>query len=250
LEAYAEYVEARLYVPEYLEDARRKITVAAEAVRAAVAKDGRLGACVDVAGMLGRMLDRLGIWNYNAKTCLTINYPDHTDLPDTYFYGVDTHQFTAPHAVIVAPPFYVADVSVKYQPFGHTGQGACIPERILQEIFIPAQWDHSDIAAPEVETVALLNRMRVEQYLRSRYASMYEVAAKLPARMINADSAALKYVIVAVGGVIEPLEGVVGYKPCGRTALEIFEEDVLPNLQWSQEDLDSGRHLLQRSPQA
>ncbi len=42
--------------------------------------------------------------------------------------------------------------------------------------------------------------------------------------------ATLKYVIVAVGGFVEQLEGVVGYKPCGRTALQIFNEDVVPKL--------------------
>jgi len=212
LESYAEYVEVRPYTTDYLEDARCKITVAAEAVRLAVAKDGRLGACVDVASMLGRMLDRLGVWNYNAKTCLTIHYPDHMDVPDTYFYGVDTNQFTAPHAIIVAPPFCVVDVSAKYQPFRHPRQSTCIPERVLQEQFISARWNYSDIASPEVQALVQFRGGHIERYLRSEYGSMYEVAAKLPARMIepaSSDSAALKYVIVAVGGVIEPLEGVL-----------------------------------------
>jgi hypothetical protein len=38
----------------------------------------------------------------------------------------------------------------------------------------------------------------------------------------------LKYVVVAVGGTIEPLEEITGYKPSERTALQIFEQDIAP----------------------
>jgi hypothetical protein len=66
-----------------------------------------------------------------------------------------------------------------------------------------------------------------------QHGNMFEVIADLSPRQLeplSSDAPRLRYIIVAVGGVIEQLEGVVGYKPCGRTALEIFSEDVLPKL--------------------
>lgn len=232
LEAYAQYIEARPYAEDYLGDARRKIEIVAEAVRAAVAEDGRVGACVDASGMLGRMLDRLGVWNYIAKACLTITFPEKSRLPQTYFYGVDLHKTTAPHAIVVAPPFVCVDVTAKYQAF-EENQAAHIPNKVLLEEFVPATWSEKEIAAPEVAEIAAFSGLTLSSYLRREHGNMLEVAQALPARQrpaTNPEQAMLKYIIVAVGGVIEPLEGVVGYKPCNRTALQIFNEDVLPRL--------------------
>lgn len=232
LEAYAEYVESRPYEPEYLEDARRKVCVVADAVRTAVAADGRLGACVDVSGMVGRMLDRLGIWNYIAKTCLTIDYPARANLPATYYYGLDTNTFVAPHAVVVAPPFFIIDVSAKYQPFQNPNQAGFIPDEVLADRFEKASWTYQDIVSPEV-AIRFPTSARLDAHMRRYHKCILEVAEKLPARRVRPDAearATLKYVIVAVGGFVEQLEGVVGYKPCGRTALQIFNEDVVPKL--------------------
>jgi hypothetical protein len=55
---------------------------------------------------------------------------------------------------------------------------------------------------------------------------MVEVARELPPREVRVGDTRFKYVIVAVGGTIEPLEEITGYRPSGRTALEIFERDV------------------------
>lgn len=233
LEAYAQYVEARQYSDEYLADARRKIEVAAEAVRAAIAADGRLGACVDACGMLGRMLDRLGVWNYVAKSSLTVHYPASSGLADSYFYAVDERETAAPHAIVVAPPFYVVDVTAKYQAYDGT-HAEYLQDKILMDRYLPGEWGLNDLLAPEVALVARTHGMSLRYYVDNYHGHMLEVAEKLPARRLAAESpdrSTLDYIIVAVGGMIEPLEGVVGYRPCNRTALEIFNEDVLPALQ-------------------
>lgn len=122
LEAYARFVEARAYEEGYLADASRKVEVAAEVVRAAIAADGRLGACVDASGMLARMLDRLGVWNPVAKSTLTITFDPNTGHATQYFWVLDSDKFVASHAIVVAPPFCVrhhgqapADPAVRMQ---------------------------------------------------------------------------------------------------------------------------------------
>jgi hypothetical protein len=50
-------------------------------------------------------------------------------------------------------------------------------------------------------------------------------------REVAVDGTTLIYVVVvAIGGTIEQLEGITGYKPAGRTALQILEQDILPGL--------------------
>lgn len=114
LNTYAEHVEAKEYSAEYLLSAHKKIEAVAHAVGAAIRRDGRQGACVDASMMIGRMLDRLGVWNYVAKATLTIEFPDRSGIDPIYFPDMDpTRQFAAAHMIVVAPPFGIIDVTFK-----------------------------------------------------------------------------------------------------------------------------------------
>ena len=230
LETYARLVEARNYDDHYLATARQKIAVAAEALRSAVEKDGRLGACVDASGMLGRMLDRLSVWNYVAKATLTIEFRDNAFSP-RYFWVIDDGNFVAAHAFVVAPPFGVVDVTVGRQPYS-AGEAFMLPSIVLADDFKVGVWNVNDLVNPAIRLAAeQAGYMPFERFLEERHSDMLAVMAVLPARYVSTKSAKLKYVPVAVGGMIEPLEQMTGgYKPSGRTALEVFEQDVLPRL--------------------
>lgn len=75
LNMVARLVESRIYSAEELQQAERKILVAAEAIAQHVDQDGRLGQCVVASSVLSRCLDELGVWNYTAKSSLTIRFP-------------------------------------------------------------------------------------------------------------------------------------------------------------------------------
>lgn len=229
LELYARYVESRAYDETYLADAKRKIEVVAEAVRAAVDADGRLGACVDASGMIGRMLDKLGVWNYVAKATLTVNFPAASGLSPRYFWSFDYGQFAAPHAIVIAPPYYVIDATVRYQPYSQR-RAALIPTLVLADHFQAAQWCPEDLANHDL--LAELDRRHISfnEFLLRQAPGMASILAQLPPRSVIADQTELKYAIVAVGGTVEPLEGITGYRPSGRTALTIFQQDVEPKL--------------------
>jgi hypothetical protein len=229
LETYAQFVEARAYDEPYLSDARQKIDAVAEVMRAAVAQDGRLGACVDASGMVGRMLDRLNIWNYVAKSTLTITFEQSGHDPQ-YFWALDDRQFVAPHAIVVAPPYAVVDVTVKHQPYP-TSKGILIPDLVLADQFEQTNWSAEDLANPTIRHIAIQSGFRqFREFLARRHPEMLEVMAALPARLVRTGDITLKYVIVAIGGFVEPLDHVRGYQPCGKTALELFEQQVVPRL--------------------
>jgi hypothetical protein len=229
LELYARYVEARAYDAAYLDDARQKITAVAEGVRAAVEADGRQGACVDASGMIGRMLDRLGIWNYVAKSTLTIDFPAAAGLSPRYFWSFDHGKFAAPHAFVIAPPFYVVDVTARYQGYD-SRRAALVPARVLADTFEAARWQPEDLANHDLLEELHRRRIPFDVFLARQNPGMVTMLAQLPTRLVRSEGTSLKYAIVAVGGYIEPLEDITGYRPGGRTALQIFEQDVLPAL--------------------
>lgn len=229
LELYAQYVEARAYDAAYLTDARRKIAVAAEVLRSEVERDGRVGACVDASGMLGRMLDRLGVWNYVAKATLTVEFPARSGLTPRYFWSFDVGEFAAPHAIVIAPPYCVVDVTAKLQHYD-AQRARLLPEMVLAEEFRASEWQPEDLANPQILAELRHHRISFDRFLQQQNPGMASVMKDLPPRAFAFGETRLKYVIVAVGGTIEPLEGVVGYKPNGRTAQSIFESDILPKL--------------------
>jgi hypothetical protein len=228
LETYARYVEAMTYDDAYLSSARTRIEIVAEAVRSAVASDGRPGACVHASGMVARMLDRLDVWNYVAKATLTITF-GASGHEAQYFWVLPEGEFIAAHAIVVAPPFGVVDVTVKQQPYP-PDKRALLPEIVLADRFEQSTWAPDDIANPELVEAVRAAGMRFEDYLKSDYPQTLDVMAALPPRLVRAGDIALKYVPVAIGGFVEQLEQLTGYEPCGRTAFEIFQNDVLPKL--------------------
>ncbi|MDW5419084.1 hypothetical protein R6242_21155 [Iodobacter sp. CM08] len=226
LDSLARYIEVRSYTDEYLADARQKIQIVVDAVYQAVKNDGRLGACVDASGMIGRMLDALCIWNYVAKVSLTIDYPEASDKKSTQFWSIDQRNFDAPHVVVVAPPFSVIDVTVKLQPYSNN-ESAYLPNFVLADETKPARWNVNDLVSPIVQEIA---KGEGESPISFIKASMHEVMDWLPPRSVEFSGTTMKYIPVALGGFIEKLSEINGYCPGGRTAQQIFDQDVIPKL--------------------
>ena len=229
LESYAHFIEARAYSEEYLVDAGVKIAIAAEAVWVTVEKDGRQGACVDASGMLGRMLDKLGIWNYVAKATLTIDYPPESKLSPSHFWGFDNGSFVAPHAIVIAPPYGIIDVTVRHQAYKNQ-QERFLPPAILASSFEEAEWTPEDLACDDLRAYLQAKRIQFRDFVSAQRPGMLQVMHTLPPRKAAINGTAVKYVVIAVGGTLEQLEEITGYKPSGKTALEIFQVEVLPKV--------------------
>jgi hypothetical protein len=170
------------------------------------------------------------VWNYVAKATLTITFGTMGYEPQ-YFWVLDEGHFVASHAIVVAPPYGVVDVTIKQQSYP-SEKRALLPEIVLADRFDRTTWSEEDLANPEIRSaVRLAGFHEFEDFLHRDFPQMLEVMDALPPRLVERGGVVLKYVPVAVGGFVEPLEEVKGYKPCGRTALEVFESDVLPKLE-------------------
>lgn len=228
----ARLVESRTYTPDELQQAERKILVAAEAVANRVARDGRNGLCVLASGLLSRMLDELGVWNYTAKSNLTIHFPPSVSPEPRYFYSINERQFVAPHAIVVAPPFTVVDTTVKYQMYDNEAMAHWLPPMVVGKEFRPYQVTPSELVSPEIQEILRLRRLTVEQHLLREQSTMLELMKQLPSREVALDGGRLGYAIVAVGGYQERLCD-LNVQNCsidGLTPMQIFEHDVLPRL--------------------
>ncbi len=122
LEAYAEYVKEKKYSSEYFKRAAKEIPYIAKILNEELRKDGRLGACIDVSLVLGRILEREGFWNYLTKGSLTIDFPSESKIQTKYFWSVDNGDFESGHTWIVAPPFNVIDIALKRQVYKENEQ--------------------------------------------------------------------------------------------------------------------------------
>lgn len=232
LNQVARLVEARSYTANELQQAERKIRVAAEAVAARIARDGRHGLCVVASGVLSRMLDELGVWNYTAKSNLTIHFPRSVSAEPRYFYAIDKSYFEAPHAIVVAPPFTVVDITVKHQMYDKDAMAQWLPVMAATKEFRPYHVTPTELVSPEFRAELRRGGMTVENYLAREKSPMLGLMKQLPSRELTLDGGRLGYGLVAVGGYQERLRELHGQNCSinGLTPMEIFEQDVLPKL--------------------
>ncbi len=232
LNQVARLVEARSYTADELGEAERKIRVAAQAIANRVARDQRQGLCVVASGVLSRMLDELGVWNYTAKSNLTIHFPRSVSPEPRYFYSIDHGQFAAPHAIVVAPPFAVVDVTVKHQFYDEDAMRHWLPSTVMAKETRPYQVTSMELVSPSVRAELLKHGMTVERYLAQEKSDMLELMRHLPSREVTLEGGRLAYGVVAVGGYQERLRDLHGANCSidGLTPIEIYERDVLPKL--------------------
>jgi hypothetical protein len=70
----------------------------------------------------------------------------------------------ASHAIVVAPPYSVVDVTIKQHPYP-PDERDLLPEIVLSEIFEPSTWALEDLANPQVIETVRLAGMPFDAYL-------------------------------------------------------------------------------------
>lgn len=227
----ARLVEARSYSPDELKHAEHRILVAASAIANRVARDGRPGLCVTASSVLSRILDELHVWNYTAKSNLTIHFPHSVSARPRYFYSIDEGNFIAPHAIVVAPPFAVVDVTVKYQAYDNPAMSAYLPEVAASKDFRPYKVNPDELASPVARAQLRQLGMTVEAFMTRMRSSTVELMKQLPPREIELTGGRLGYAVMGVAGYQEQLRDLPSNAMIdGMLPMEIFEKDVLPKI--------------------
>jgi len=224
LNNYAAFVARRSYEPAYLDRARTSISNAAELLYQVLLRHGRLGACVDISGILSRILDREGIWNCPIKGSLTIDFPTESGLETTYFWSVDHGNFVAAHAWIFAPPLIVVDVAIKRQPYSRA-KLPYLPESVLSEDRHSVAVDLDDIVSSSAQAEMLKHGVPPERQLDFSAPQLADMLKVFPAVSVpGVRGSRLKYCPVAVGMPDAPLEQMRNMDFDGKTPWKLYNE--------------------------
>lgn len=224
LNNYAAFVAKRPYDNLYLIHARRVITKASGLLYEELLKHGRLGACVDISGILSRILDREGIWNFPIKGSLTVDFHADSGLSKSYFWSVDHGEFVAGHAWIFAPPYTVVDVSVKQQPYA-VEKLPYLPDNVLSEDKQSVAVYAEDIVSPSASAEMLLHRIPLERQLSFSVPQLTDMQNVIPAISVTGPKGSkLKYSPVAIGMPDAPLEDMRNMDFNGKTPWELYKE--------------------------
>ena len=248
LETYARFVELRPYETEYLQRVRCELPLIFETFRREVATAGADGACIDASNVLSRMLDREGIWNYGVKGSVTIHFSKTSGIPPLYFWSYDIHPESRPvgaaHAWIVAPPFRVVDLTIKYQPY-ERGRDM-LPEGVLAENADLAAADFKDMFSEEYleqrglpYMFILAAKMSSADVIKALVPRLIEFQEFFHASSIECPAVRLKYVPIAIGAPAEGLEGITNRRYNGRFGFEIYRDLIVSEIKRSRDGASS-----------
>jgi hypothetical protein len=230
LEMYARYVALRDYDAEYIERVLLIVPVVAEILRVQLVENGRLGACVDMSGILSKTLDKLGIWNYCVNGSLTIEYPEHSGIPPHYYWTVDHGNFTAAHAWVAAPPFEVVDVTVCQQPCA-TAERELLPFCVIASSLARGEVDVEDIVSVAVRLELTRKSVPYRNILAKVRPGLVEFLKYFPVGVhITSKGTQLKYIPVAIFAPNAPLEGLSMMDFAGKSPYGVYQELILPVL--------------------
>jgi hypothetical protein len=222
LNHYAAFVVKRNYDPDYLARAKVVIEEAAAFLGGELVKHGRLGACVDMAGIFSRILEEERIWSCCVTGSLTIAFPHGSGIATRYFCPVYHGSFVAGHAWLYAPPFTIVDITVRQQPY-RGKEKHYIPERVLTTDDTPADVDVHDIVSPSARAELLANGIPPHLHLQKTAPFIPQIFAALPAVKVSGLSgASLKYSPVAIHAPEGKLAGMTNMTFGGLTPWQLY----------------------------
>ena len=231
LNNYARYVQLKEYDDDYLILCEAKFKLICDILHDELVKDGRIGACIDLSMVLGRILEKVGIWNYVVKGALTIRFPSSTAIPDVYFWPIDTNEdSSAGHVWVSAPPFNVIDLTIGMQPFS-TKKRKFIPDVIIEKAINPIEIEFSDICSNEVSYQVMMEGdectidtvYRINPVLESFFQTF-------PASNYNINGTEFKYIPCAIGQSDKPLEEITSLELSNMTGYEVYRDKIVPAL--------------------
>ena len=227
LNSYASLINQTIFDKKYLDEAEKKITGVASILNNELKKDGRQGACIDSSTVLSRILDKEGIWNYISKGSLTITFPPGSGVTKKYFWTIDTGEYAAAHAWVIAPPFKLVDISVRQQPYSGSEE-SYLPDIILQKEVMYSKVDLADIVAPQI--LAYLKSAtggNKQLMMASLGPNLAPFTSFFKPFSFTLNKVNYKYTPTGIAASDLPLEEITSLKLNGRYGIDIYQSQIL-----------------------
>lgn len=227
---FAKFVATRPYSDDYLLRAEKAIKDVAEILRQQLLDNGRQGACVDISGILARILELKGVWCACIKGSCTIEFPKNSREEKTYYWSVDSGQFTAGHSWVFAPPFSIVDITIREQPYSGAKKDY-IPESLLIKQGTKISPTVEDIISPEVRAILQTQGMPKNRMLENTAPEMKLVQEFFPAQLIEINSTKFRFLPIAVHASIESLQDMNNMKFSNLYPYEMYSKFIEANVE-------------------
>jgi hypothetical protein len=204
LEWYSSWVLQRPRDAAYNQYARTTVRKVASIVEQRLAASRALGACVNAATAMARMLDELGVWSFAVRGSLTIEIPTQPEAGRRYFPECDLladPEAATGHAWLVAPPFLVVDLTLRHQKWVdlHPAIAAFLPAVVAAENghIIHPHW--YDVISDSAIAANRIPQSKLNDNLPYRFKpELKRIERSLPGRDIRVEGLSLRYI---AGGV-------------------------------------------------
>ncbi len=229
LENYAELIESQTYSEAYIERVRAIVPKVVEFLSAELARDGRLGACIDASLVLTKILERLGIWNYVSGGSLTIDFDQDTGVGTRYWahFVEPGAEAKVGHAWVTAPPFKVIDLTIRQQQFTQD-QAPFLPRFVLSEQFTSvAGVSLDDMVDQDLQAKcrkAGISPPSIHEFMRTDGRGAARFMNKIHPFAIRTARATLKYFPCMMGAPLEAFEDHTGHCFSGRSTAQVYSD--------------------------
>lgn len=224
LHDYAKYVFTREYTDVYLENAAPIIKDVSEFLYTRLVKDGRQGACIDMASTLSRFLEREGIWNVAVSGALRIDTPIGSTNFGPITFG--DSQAMAAHAWVYAPPFEVIDLTIKQQPYPEKEILKYLPGYVIEKFYASGKCEPEDF----FDRSALSKFISVKGRM-PKMSDVYQIDSGIKKGVLDFRSVEFlidktKLTYLPIAGIFPdlPLETMANLILSGKKPFEIYQE--------------------------
>jgi hypothetical protein len=231
LEQYARWVMLRPRDPVYEAHARdivpRLATLMAETLRS----EGMHGGCFAAAGMMSRMLDRLGVWSFGVHGCLTLEVKSRGWwLGFAKCDDVDFEDGMPGHSWVVAPPYSIVDASLMLQRLDGDPMQPLVPASLLCDTnFKLVRPDITDVVADRVREYYAARERRYDPQLHYRLEPrLRQFGQTFPAMEVAVGELQLRYVPTAIRLTDVSLDLINSEGKVGRPGIDIWRETIAP----------------------
>lgn len=230
LNHFAAFVARRTYDEPYLAHAKNIIENLSRMLHAELLVNGRLGACVDISGILMRALHCEQIWACGIKGSLTITFPPESGIERRYFWSIDHGDFVAGHAWVFAPPYTIVDVTCGRQPYDQR-EHPFMPNVVVASPQSRSRIELEDVVSPSAIAELLSHGVPKERVLYSVRSALPHISSIFPAQTVPGQlGAELKYVPVAIIGLDGTFESMSNMTFQGHTPWELYTNTLAPEL--------------------
>jgi hypothetical protein len=231
-ENYARFVEWQKFPSKYLERAEQVIHFVIAEMQLALQLDASRDTLFETPFVMSRILEREGVFNYVVHGALTISFPPALGFEPISFWTADVRGSALANGYqwLCAPPFHVIDMtiqSLQYPcPITHL-----VPRTMMANDAVEDVGDPKEILSPAAIEQLQTSGGTLEEGL-DRYLPGYRdrIAPDFCARLVTRGETKFKYVPTSVMAPEHELETFKGFTSKGRTAIQLYDEDIRPRL--------------------